>query len=211
MLICPSCGARNDAEALVCQSCSAPLSDEAGAPLAKTAGGDPALPPLPDGGLAASMPDWLRTPTATQGETADTRAGSATQPSAPINDEVLDLRTLISEDDLPEWVQRLASDSPGTIVPGQRSSAAAAAPVTDNATTMPSRTLQAGGESLNPAAPASKCGSRQPSNADISDHPAGTSEVMTLERRRSRWIMLVAVVALLIVVAILFSWRAGLF
>lgn len=69
---------------------------------------DEQLPPIPDGGLAESMPDWLRRPPAwrtlqdsevMQPEPA--RAGKL--PDA--DSSVIDPRTLLTDDDLPEWLR----------------------------------------------------------------------------------------------------------
>ena len=60
------------------------------------------LPPLPDGGLARAMPDWLR-------------AEPPSPPVAPIT--VTDPAGFITEDDLPEWLRQL---SPGYTAPAPR-------------------------------------------------------------------------------------------
>lgn len=57
MTECQGCGAWNDTTRTLCVLCGTPLAetDEWDA-----AAEPPPLPPLPDGGLATSMPDWLR-------------------------------------------------------------------------------------------------------------------------------------------------------
>src|SRR5829696_6897573 len=56
---CQGCGAWNDTSRTFCVLCGTPLAEidewDATAEL-------PPLPPLPDGGLSASMPSWLRGP-----------------------------------------------------------------------------------------------------------------------------------------------------
>lgn len=76
---------------------------------------DRPLPPLPDGGLAASMPDWLRE--------APPGAGAETVPSAPSPTSALepprppdaidpiDPTTFLTEDDLPVWIRGLVAGS----------------------------------------------------------------------------------------------------
>ena len=57
MTECQGCGAWNESHRTLCVLCGTPLAEtdewDASAEL-------PPLPPLPDGGLAASMPSWLR-------------------------------------------------------------------------------------------------------------------------------------------------------
>ena len=61
------------------------------------------LPPLPDGGLQASMPEWLRS--------APQTGQATTLEHAPAADpDTIDLRSFLSADDLPEWVRRLAAE-----------------------------------------------------------------------------------------------------
>ena len=61
MTECQGCGAWNDTSRTLCVVCGTPLAEidewDAAAEL-------PPLPPLPDGGLHASMPSWLREPPA---------------------------------------------------------------------------------------------------------------------------------------------------
>lgn len=79
---------------------------------------EPALPPLPDGGLAQSMPSWLRAsesaeaPPAAPSE-ARLELSSATPPmgmATPKRDgDITDTTQFLSDDDLPEWIRRLAN------------------------------------------------------------------------------------------------------
>lgn len=63
------------------------------------------LPPLPDGGLRGAMPAWLRQPPAFGSDTTFER-----EPTERANPNVVDVRSFLSADDLPEWLRRLAAD-----------------------------------------------------------------------------------------------------
>lgn len=68
------------------------------------------LPPIPDGGLTESMPDWLRRPPAWR--TLPDREVTAPEPEDAAelpepDDSVIDPRTFLSDDDLPEWLRNL--------------------------------------------------------------------------------------------------------
>jgi hypothetical protein len=107
---CQGCGAWNDTSRTLCVLCGTPLAEidewDAAAEL-------PPLPPLPDGGLGASMPSWLREPPTPTVESA---------PVAPLNPHVApeqivevaplgpraDPRTFLSDDDFPQWLRELA-------------------------------------------------------------------------------------------------------
>ncbi len=66
---------------------------------------EPPLPPLPDGGLAASMPAWLRDP--------DPPTVPPTEPEPEVQTpDPCDTSTFLSEDDFPEWLRRLAATLP---------------------------------------------------------------------------------------------------
>ena len=69
------------------------------------AGDEPLVRPLPDGGLAESMPDWLRRPPAWR----DTTAGRSYLP--PPDTSPIDPGTLIDVEDLSPWLQRIARRS----------------------------------------------------------------------------------------------------
>jgi hypothetical protein len=106
---CQGCGAWNDTSRTLCVLCGTPLAEidewDAAAEL-------PPLPPLPDGGLRASMPSWLREPPIPSVESA---------PVAPLNPGVAaehianlpplgpraDPRTFLSDDDFPQWLRDL--------------------------------------------------------------------------------------------------------
>jgi hypothetical protein len=107
---CQGCGAWNDASRTLCVLCGTPLAEiDEWDPAAEL----PPLPPLPDGGLRASMPVWLREPPIPSVESP---------PVAPLNPgvapkQVVDLaplgpradpRTFLSDDDFPQWLRDLA-------------------------------------------------------------------------------------------------------
>jgi hypothetical protein len=107
---CQGCGAWNDTSRTLCVLCGTPLAEidewDAAAEL-------PPLPPLPDGGLRASMPSWLREPPIPSVESA---------PVAPLDpgvasEHVADLsplgpradpRAFLSDEDFPQWLRDLA-------------------------------------------------------------------------------------------------------
>lgn len=96
MIICDNCGAANDAGRIACRVCGGDLGP-AGDPIAP-------LPPIPDGGLGTTMPGWLREPDA---PTAPPMRSTRREPAAR-DGAVVDPRTFLTEDDLPEWIRRLA-------------------------------------------------------------------------------------------------------
>lgn len=126
MTECQGCGAWNDAERIVCVLCGTPLAEtdewDATADL-------PPLPPLPDGGLSASMPAWLREAPIVEGSAPD----GVVTPEAAREEPALagqtntrhalgsraDPRTFLTDDDFPDWLRALAA----------RESAAAAPPL----------------------------------------------------------------------------------
>ena len=68
------------------------------------------LPPIPDGGLAESMPDWLRRPPAWR--TLPDRDVTLPEPTETAalpepDDSVIDPRTSLGDDDLPAWLRNL--------------------------------------------------------------------------------------------------------
>jgi hypothetical protein len=108
---CQGCGAWNDTSRTLCVLCGTPLAEidewDAATEL-------PPLPPLPDGGLHASMPSWLREPPAPIIANAPSLA-----PADPdvATEQVVDLaslgsradpRTFLSDDDFPQWLRDLA-------------------------------------------------------------------------------------------------------
>lgn len=72
--------------------------------------GDQALPPIPDGGLSNSMPEWLRRPpawrTLRDADVVQTRPEVSRElPEADTSE--IDPRSLLTDDDLPAWLRNL--------------------------------------------------------------------------------------------------------
>jgi hypothetical protein len=114
---CQGCGAWNDASRTLCVLCGTPLAEtdewDAAAEL-------PPLPPLPDGGLRASMPTWLRDPPAAApvpatppGNAPPILASTTTTTNATATASSLgpraDPRTFLTDDDFPPWLRDLAA------------------------------------------------------------------------------------------------------
>lgn len=72
------------------------VSDQQRPPESMTAPEREAFPPLPDGGLGRSMPDWLRD---------EPEAGAERLPAVTI-----DPSNLIRPDDLPDWLRQLSPE-----------------------------------------------------------------------------------------------------
>lgn len=74
-------------------------------------------PPIPDGGLGTSMPDWLQRPPAWRGM-GDRSLEKRDLP--PPDTSVIDPRTMLDIGDLPQWLQRIAAraEDSGTTVTG---------------------------------------------------------------------------------------------
>jgi hypothetical protein len=108
---CQGCGAWNDTSRTLCVLCGTPLAEtdewDAAAEL-------PPLPPLPDGGLAASMPSWLRDSPTLSPEpelpVVPSQAAGSLGPKA-------DPRTFLNDDDFPPWLRALAARRAETIRP----------------------------------------------------------------------------------------------
>ncbi len=71
---------------------------------------DANLPPIPDGGLSGSMPDWLRRPPAwrtlqDQEVVAPPPVETSALPEA--DESIIDPREFLTDDDLPAWLRRL--------------------------------------------------------------------------------------------------------
>jgi hypothetical protein len=100
---CQGCGAWNDTSRTLCVLCGTSLAEtdewDAAAEL-------PPLPPLPDGGLAASMPTWLREPPPLS--PAPALAAEPHQAPAALGPRA-DPRTFLSDDDFPRWLRDLAA------------------------------------------------------------------------------------------------------
>jgi hypothetical protein len=108
---CQGCGAWNDTSRTLCVLCGTPLAEidewDAAAEL-------PPLPPLPDGGLHASMPSWLREPPAPIIAGAPSLAPADPDDAAEQVEDLVSLgsradpRTFLSDDDFPQWLRDLA-------------------------------------------------------------------------------------------------------
>lgn len=92
------------------------------------------LPPLPDGGLAAAMPDWLRGASEADGPVGGGGEGDAARPGA----EVIDPTTFLADDDLPDWLRRMEVGRRGAVAVGD--GAAERMAVAERA--VPARTVQ---------------------------------------------------------------------
>jgi hypothetical protein len=113
---CQGCGAWNDTSRTLCVLCGTPLAEidewDAAAEL-------PPLPPLPDGGLRASMPTWLREPPPPTVESALVAphapdvAPEQIADVAPLGPRA-DPRAFLSDDDFPQWLRDLAVRREGT-------------------------------------------------------------------------------------------------
>ncbi len=103
MTECQGCGAWNDASRTLCVLCGTPLAEtdewDAAAEL-------PPLPPLPDGGLRATMPTWLREPPGVV--PANTPLVSRIESAPPLG-SIADPRTFLTDDDFPQWLRDLAA------------------------------------------------------------------------------------------------------
>ena len=109
MTECQGCGAWNNTSRTLCVLCGTPLAEtdewDAAAEL-------PPLPPLPDGGLRASMPTWLREPP--EPTVAESLPLTGVMAPARIDDPAplgprADPRTFLSDDDFPQWLRDLAA------------------------------------------------------------------------------------------------------
>jgi hypothetical protein len=106
---CQGCGAWNNTSRTLCVLCGTPLAEtdewDAAAEL-------PPLPPLPDGGLRASMPTWLReppTPAAAEPlPLAGVIAPAGIEDPVPLGARA-DPRTFLNDDDFPQWLRDLAA------------------------------------------------------------------------------------------------------
>jgi hypothetical protein len=100
---CQGCGAWNDTSRTLCVLCGTPLAEtdewDAAAEL-------PPLPPLPDGGLAVSMPTWLREPPSLS--PPPDLSPSPSHELGPLGPQA-DPRTFLTDDDFPRWLRDLAA------------------------------------------------------------------------------------------------------
>ena len=120
MTECQGCGAWNDTSRTLCVLCDTPL---AGTDEWDAAAEPPPLPPLPDGGLRASMPSWLREPSPVTPSPPSPPltpsaplldARSSSRLTAPAPEPVplaarADPRTFLTDDDFPQWLRELAA------------------------------------------------------------------------------------------------------
>lgn len=84
---CQVCGTETDSDEPLCKGCGSTVDTIVDTP----------LPPIPDGGLARAMPDWLRLgPHAT--------ADSAELLGPPPNE----FASILSDEDIPVWLKRMA-------------------------------------------------------------------------------------------------------
>jgi len=104
VIVCDACGATNRSEAAVCRACGRPLPGDGAS--------EPPLPPLPDGGLASGMPDWLSAPLPSRAEPPPPDAVAAAPATADASSDLHDPRTWLTEDDLPLWIRRLGEPRP---------------------------------------------------------------------------------------------------
>ena len=98
---CPVCGAANPAATALCLGCGEPLDPR---PEPGIAVATESLPPLPDGGLAGAMPDWLRPTVTGAAPGADAASPSAGAPPNPY-----DPATFLTAEDLPAWLRALGA------------------------------------------------------------------------------------------------------
>ncbi len=196
MTECQGCGAWNDTSRTFCVLCGTPLAEidewDATAEL-------PPLPPLPDGGLSASMPSWLREPPvpiiAEVPPLASVDRDVAPQPVAdlvPLGPRA-DPRTFLSDDDFPQWLRDLAVRREGAPRRSAESSSTNA-----HAGTVPSAVSQP------PTGPLSARGSESELEREaVPAEPAPAAAVRPLEERRGRdiWETLLLVLLFIGVIA----------
>src|SRR4029453_8790845 len=65
---------------------------------------DRPLRPIPDGGLAKAMPDWLR-----GGESARQPSTAVAESKRVADPTLTDTTSFVSENDLPEWIRQIAA------------------------------------------------------------------------------------------------------
>ena len=206
MTECQGCGAWNDTSRTLCVVCGTPLAEidewDAAAEL-------PPLPPLPDGGLHASMPSWLREPPAPIIAEAPTLAPVDHEVAAEQVAELAPLgpcadpRTFLSDDDFPQWLRDLAVRREETVRRSTESTESASMGV--HARTIPPAVIQ-------PApAPDSALGTELRSEREAgSDEPplaAAAAAPLSQERRgRDVWETLLLVLLFIgVVVAALWA------
>lgn len=104
------------------------------------------LPPIPDGGLSESMPEWLRRPPAWRTlpdadvvQREPERSGELPEADS----SVIDPREFLVDDDLPEWLRRFGQSARGVGAPEGRPSASAETVTTEGRQDEPEREMQA--------------------------------------------------------------------
>jgi hypothetical protein len=191
---CQGCGAWNDTSRTLCVLCGTPLAEidewDAAAEL-------PPLPPLPDGGLSASMPSWLREPPvpviAEALPLAAPDRGVAPEPVADLVplDPRADPRTFLSDDDFPRWLRDLAARWEGAADPSaesanMRAHARIAPPVTTQTTPDPDSASEFASE---------------PERDPEPDEPAPAERLAKERRGHDVWEMLLLVLLFIGVIA----------
>lgn len=172
---------------------------------------DPFGRPMPDGGLAEAMPDWLRRPPAWRETTARSSKAAPIPDTSPI-----DPRTLIDVEDLPIWLQRIAQrpaerseridvvEPPGQPVPR-------AMPVVDPHRERRARALERGLPGSAAGMSAAEGNGRlrgervRPSEQGAVSPRGQTGEASERRRRNRRWFTLLLVCILMVVGVALFT------
>lgn len=188
---------------------------------------DEQLPPIPDGGLSASMPEWLRRPpawrTLPDAEVVQSEPGKSGElPEADTS--VIDPRTFLTDDDLPEWLRRFGESARGVAAPEGQASASAETATIEAPRDEPEREVQpapdasarfaprasvivrASGAERSPASPESR---QAPVSGPVTN-PTGSRSGRGSTYRAGWWqgsqlaiLLAVALVIALIVIAIL--------
>ena len=209
MTECQGCGAWNNTSRTLCVLCGTPLAEidewDAAAEL-------PPLPPLPDGGLRASMPTWLREPPPSAAESLPVAGVAAPTPipdPAPLGTlgPRADPRTFLTDDDFPQWLRDLAARreeaAPRTSEQGGNPPASAAAAVEHRAPsawpdwpgwagpTPPAANTGTGKDSVieapvGPQAASEPASAPEPDPGPDGRPPAAVVAARTLEERRGR-------------------------
>lgn len=156
--------------------------------------------PLPASGLTEAMPDWLRRPPAWHGRDLPARGATARPTLPPEDRSIIDPATLVSVDDLPAWLRRLAHEAE---TPAQTGPDAAIAGRPEPEPAVPERVVQ------DPVAPeplVSEPGAREP--AVVAPVPAAVPST-TPTRELQVWqqwpvvAFLAAALAIAVVIAVL--------
>ena len=115
---------------------------------------DAKMPPIPDGGLAESMPDWLRRPpawrTLQDEEVVQTKPVETGQLPEP-DTSVIDPRAFLTDDDLPSWLRNLRRVGRSSTADAGGGEAAATTSEEERAGTTRLEAAEAGREPVSPA------------------------------------------------------------